>query len=168
MKSLATSKLTETDSGVKSTITGVRENRLSGLGIHVLIAISIFFMDAIGKIPMAVLFGLFLYMGFASLGGNQFADRLMLWITDPKLYPKTHYTRTVPHHFMHKFTLVQLLCFVVLWVLKGSRIGILFPLMIAALVPIYFLLGRFFPREHLDTLTAEEDGEEDAERHIFD
>ena len=31
---------------------------------------------------MAVLFGLFLFVGFATLGGNQFWDRVMLWITD--------------------------------------------------------------------------------------
>ena len=168
VKSLAKTRVVEMESGKKEVITGIRENRLSGLAIHILIAISIFFLDYMGNIPMAVLFGLFLYMGFTSLGGNQFADRLILWITDPKLYPDAHYIQKVPHRYIHKLTIIQLACFVVLWILKASRIGILFPLMIAALVPINLFLYNFFPREHLDTLTAESGDEESEDRHIFD
>jgi hypothetical protein len=145
VKSLAKTNVIETPNGKKEIVTGVRENRLSGLGIHVLIAISIFLLSYIGYIPMAVLFGLFLFMGFASLRGNQFAERLMLWVTDPKLYPQTHYTKHVPPREIHKFTFIQLICFIVLWVLKASALGILFPLMIAALVPINFLVNRIFP-----------------------
>ncbi len=118
-------------------------------------------LDYFGYIPMAVLFGLFLYMGLTSLGGNQFFDRLMLWITDPKLIPKTHYTRHVPLKSIHKFTLIQLACFVVLWVLKASKLGILFPLMIAALVPINIWIRRFFPPNHIKALQAEEHETED-------
>ena len=108
---------------------------------------------------MAVLFGLFLYMGFASLGGNQFYDRMTLWITDPKLYPDNHYMKAVPAKIIHKFTALQFLCFMVLWVLKTSKIGILFPLMIAALVPIRLYISKFFKKEHVDAL-LEEDEEE--------
>ncbi len=169
VKSLARTTVVETPEGARDVISGVRENRVSGLMIHVMIGASIFFMDYIGYIPMAVLFGLFLYMGFTSLGGNQFIERLMLWITDPKFYPKNHYTRNVPHHYIHKFTLVQLVCFVVLWVLKASILGILFPLMIAALVPIAIFLKRFFPEAYLLILSAEEEPPEDEEnRHMFD
>jgi hypothetical protein len=168
VKSLADTKIIETDTGKKEIIEGVKENRLSGLGIHLLIAVSIFFLDYMGQIPMAVLFGLFLYMGFTSLGGNQFAERLVLWVTDPKLYPDTHYTKNVPHRLIHKFTAIQLLCFVVLWILKASKLGILFPLMIAALVPINFYIRRFFPEQHMTALTAEESEENDEDRHIFD
>lgn len=167
IKSLAKTKIVNLGSIKKEVITGVRENRLSGLVIHCLIAASIFFLGYIGYIPMAVLFGLFLYMGLASLAGNQFFDRLMLLVTDPKLYPKTHYTKLVPKKWIHRFTLVQLLCFGILWVLKASRFGILFPLMIAALVPINMLLYRYVPKEYMEALVAEE-AHEDEEKHTLD
>lgn len=38
-------------------------------------------------IPTAVLFGVFLYMGVASLGGIQLFDRIILLITPTKHHP---------------------------------------------------------------------------------
>ena len=145
----------------------MRENRVSGLVIHCMMAGSLFFLDYIGYIPMAVLFGLFLYMGLASLNGNQFFDRLMLWVTDPKLYPNTHYIRLVPPKWIHRFTTVQLASFIVLWLLKASKLGILFPLMIAALVPINMLLARYIPAPYMEALSAEE-AHDDEEKHTLD
>ncbi|HZF65938.1 MAG TPA: sodium bicarbonate transporter family protein [Chitinophagaceae bacterium] len=167
VKSLAKTKILEINGIKKEVITGVRENRLSALAIHVLLASSVFFMGYMAYIPMPVLFGLFLYMGLASLGGNQFFERIMLWITDPKLYPRTHYTKRVPAKWIHRFTLIQLICFVVLWVLKASKLGILFPLMIAALVPIGAYIKRFFPAQYMDALLAEEEEEEES-IHVLD
>lgn len=167
VKSLAKTKVIEAGGLKKEIILGVRENRLSGLIIHTLIAGSIFFLGYIGYIPMAVLFGLFLYMGLASLSGNQFFDRLMLWVTDPKSYPKTHYTMLVPKKWIHRFTALQLLCFIVLWLLKASKLGILFPLMIAALVPINMLIARYIPKPYMEALVAEE-SHEDSEKHTLD
>lgn len=162
VKSLADFKVFDAGGGVKKEkIVSVRENRVSGLFIHVLIAASLFFLDYIAYIPMPVLFGLFLYMGFASLGGNQFYDRLMLWITDPKLYPDTHYMKEVPNKKIHLFTFIQLACFVVLWVLKTSKIGISFPLMIAALVPIRMFASRYFEEKEMEALIAEDLEEEE-------
>ncbi len=164
VKSLAHYKVVDRGGSRVEIITGTRENRLSGLFIHILIAASLFFLPYVGYIPMAVVFGLFLFMGFTSLGGNQFFERMLLWVTDPKLYPKTHYTRHVPTKWIHRFTLVQLLCFVVLWALKSSKFGILFPLMIAALVPINLLLPRFFEHQYIKYLDHEE-GDHDAQMH---
>jgi hypothetical protein len=39
--------------------------------------------------------------------------------------------------------------------------------MIAALVPIGIYINRFFPRQYMNALVAEEDGEED-DRHVLD
>jgi len=167
IKGLAKTKVIEKDGVKKEVIAGVIENRLSALVIHVLLGSSIFFLTYFSYIPMPVLFGLFLFMGLTSLGGNQFFDRIMLWVTDPKLYPKTHYTERVPRKYIHRFTLIQLLCFVVLWVLKASKLGILFPLMIAALVPINFYIRRFFPPAYMEALVAEE-GEEQEQSHVLD
>jgi len=86
---------------------------------------------------------------------------MMLWVTDPKFYPDTHYVKTVPHMVIHKFTIIQFLCFAVLWILKTSIIGILFPLMIAALVPIRIFASRFFQKEDIEALLHEDPKEEE-------
>lgn len=170
VKSLAQMKIIDVGGVKKEVIGWVRENRISGLLIHIMIAASIFLMAYVQYIPMAVLFGLFLFMGLTSLGGNQFFERMMLWVTDPKLYPDTHYTREVPHKVIHVFTIIQFICFVALWVLKSSPIGILFPLLIAGLVPIRMFASRYFHSKHIEALISEElEGPPSTEKaHILD
>ena len=128
--------------------------------IHILIAGSIFALDLIKLIPMAVLFGLFLFMGFATLGGNQFWDRVMMWITDKALYPDTEYVRKVPIKVISAFTLIQVVSFAALWVLKVELLGILFPVLIAMLVPVRLFMNKKFSAEHLRALDSERKGRE--------
>lgn len=161
VKSLADVKITDTENGKIEEIVSVAENRISGLTVHVLIFLSLFALGYVELIPMPVLFGLFLYMGVASLNGNQFFERMTLWVKDPKLYPSTHYLNVVPNAVVHQFTIVQFACFVVLWILKTSPLGILFPLFIAALVPIRLFMSRFFKSEHIEALVKEDLEEEE-------
>lgn len=139
----------------------VRENRITPLAIHLLIGLSLVLLPFLRSVPMAVLYGLFLYMGVVSMAGNQFFDRLKLWFMDSSLYPTTHYIRRVPTWTIHKFTFLQLVALAVLWIVKTSALGLLFPLFIAGLVPIRFLAGRFFAPEHLAALDSEEEPEEE-------
>ena len=137
----------------------VQENRVTGLAIHVLIALSLLVIPLLKVVPMAVLYGVFLYMGVVSLTGNQFFERLTLWLTDPELYPRTHYLRQAPTKVIHRFTLVQLVCLIVLCVITLSpnpSLRLCFPLFIALLVPVRMLVGRTFQDEHLTALDAEE------------
>lgn len=161
VKSLARTTRRDDDSGAER-ILAVRENRVSPLAIHLLIAASIFMLPVIKKVPIEVLFGLFLFMGFATLNGTDFYARLKLWLTDRNLYPNTHYVRHVPWKVIHAFTLVQVLCLVVLWILKSSPVGILFPLFIAMLVPLRLLLNRWFQAEHLALLDADEQADDES------
>jgi hypothetical protein len=160
VRSLANTEVVDEGGKAREVIVSVRENRLSGLSIHALIAGSIFILPLIKLIPMAVLFGLFLYMGLATLGGNQFSDRVMLWVTDRNLYPETHYVRRVPNSVIHRFTAIQVAALVALWVLKTSKVGILFPVLIAMLVPLRMWMGKRFDPEHLDALDHEQDERE--------
>lgn len=171
VKSLATVETVNLGGETRERIKEVRENRISPLIVHLLIGASLLLLPLINLIPNAVLFGLFLYMGFATLGGNDFFDRIRLWITDPALYPKTHYIRTVPLKTIHAFTALQLLGLVSLWILKTTKIqgftlGIFFPLLIALLVPFRMSMNRFFDTKHLDILDAEESVEEIAEQEL--
>ncbi|MDG1891180.1 MAG: sodium bicarbonate transporter family protein [Verrucomicrobiota bacterium] len=171
VKSLATQETVNIGGDIRERIKEVRENRISPLIVHLLIGASLLLLPLVTLIPNAVLFGLFLYMGVTTLGGNDFFDRIRLWITDPALYPKTHYIRTVPLKTIHAFTALQLLGLVSLWVLKTAKIqgyalGIFFPLLIALLVPFRMAMARFFDTKHLDILDAEESEEEIGDQEL--
>lgn len=158
VKSLATTRTNEADGSER--IVSVKENRVSGLAIHLLLGASILLLPLIQAIPMEVLFGLFLFMGFSTLNGTDFFARVRLWLTDRNQYPQTHYVRRVPHRVIHLFTLIQLGGLVVLWILKSSPLGILFPLLIALLVPFRVWLDNWFQPDHLALLDAEEETDE--------
>ncbi len=159
VRSLATTEVVEANGTQREVIRSVRENRVSGLMIHVLIAGSVLILPLIKTIPMAVLFGLFLFMGFNTLAGNQFWERFLLWFTDSRLYPSTHAVRRVARGRIHAFTAVQVGGLAALWVLKASRLGILFPVLIAALVPLRLSLARWYTPQELDALDPHEEVE---------
>jgi mannitol/fructose-specific phosphotransferase system IIA component (Ntr-type) len=100
-------------------------------------------------------------LGVVPMSGNQFFERLSLWLKDPAPYPVTHYIRRVPRWTIHAFTLLQLACLGVLWYVKSSSVGILFPVFIALLVPVRLLAARFFSAEDLAVLDAEEEPDEE-------
>ena len=162
VRSLATvEEVVSAKGNTRERVVHVRENRLTGLAIHLLIGLSLLLLPWLKMIPMAVLYGLFLFMGVVSMAGNQFFERLSLWLKDPALYPITHYIRRVPKWIIHAFTLLQLACLGVLWMVKSSALGILFPVFIALLVPVRLLAARYFSEEHLAALDAEEEPEEE-------
>ncbi len=132
------------------------ENRLTNLGVHVLMGGSLLVLPLLGEIPLAVLFGVFLFMGIGSLGGNQFVDRMRMWLMDPARYPNNHYMRAVPTRVVHGFTALQFVALVILWFVKSSAIGIAFPFFVALLIPIRMMLGRVLKREHIALLDADE------------
>ena len=155
--------LAETENrGGTERIVEVRETRVTGLAVHLLIGLSLLALDLLRLVPMAVLFGLFLFMGVASLRGNQFVERMRLWIMDPAIVPPTHYLSRVPRAIVHRYTLVQALGRLILWVVKASAIAVLFPLVIALLVPLRLLLDRVFEPGHLAFLDAAETPDEEA------
>ena len=51
--------------------------------------------DVLRQIPLAVLFGIFLYMGVMSLNGIQLTERLILLLMPPKYHPDQNYVRKV-------------------------------------------------------------------------
>ena len=65
--------------------------------------------------------------------------------------------KRVPAKKIHLFTGIQAAALAALWVLKASPIGILFPVLIAMLVPLRLLMTRWFTEEELEALDAEEE-----------
>ena len=162
VKSLSTIDVVEEGGVHREVVRSVRETRVSGLVIHIIIGCSILLLSLVQLIPMPVLFGLFLFMGFNTLAGNQLFERFLLWFTDPKRYPPTHYVRRVPAVRIHLFTLVQVTALGALWALKASSAGILFPVLIALLVPLRLSLARWFRPAELHALDADEEPEDVA------
>uniref|UniRef100_A0A672IF79 Anion exchange protein n=1 Tax=Salarias fasciatus TaxID=181472 RepID=A0A672IF79_SALFA len=155
---------------------GIREQRVTGLMIFVLMGSSVFMTSVLKFIPMPVLYGVFLYMGASSLRGIQFFDRLTLFGMPAKHQPDFIYLRHVPLRKVHLFTIIQLSCLVLLWVIKTSRAAIVFPMMVLALVFIRKLLDCIFTKRELswlDDLMPEskkkklEDAEEEEEQSIL-
>lgn len=59
------------------------------------VGLSIVIGDLLRQIPIAVLFGIFLYMGVMSLNGIQMTERIMLLLMPPKYHPDHTYVRKV-------------------------------------------------------------------------
>uniref|UniRef100_A0A672SMJ5 Anion exchange protein n=1 Tax=Sinocyclocheilus grahami TaxID=75366 RepID=A0A672SMJ5_SINGR len=131
---------------------GIREQRFTGLMIFVLMGSSVFMTSVLKNIPMPVLYGVFLYMGASSLRGIQFFDRLRLFGMPAKHQPDFIYLRHVPLRKVHLFTIIQLSCLVLLWVIKTSRAAIVFPMMVLALLFIRKLLDFVFCKRDLSWL----------------
>uniref|UniRef100_A0A7N8Y528 Anion exchange protein n=1 Tax=Mastacembelus armatus TaxID=205130 RepID=A0A7N8Y528_9TELE len=131
---------------------GIREQRLTGLVIFLLMGCSVFMTGALQYIPMPVLYGVFLYMGVSSLKGIQFFDRLKLFGMPAKHQPDFIYLRHVPLRKVHLFTVTQLTCLVLLWVIKTSPAAIIFPMMVLALVFVRKLLDLCFSKRELSYL----------------
>uniref|UniRef100_A0A8C7YWV3 Anion exchange protein n=1 Tax=Oryzias sinensis TaxID=183150 RepID=A0A8C7YWV3_9TELE len=131
---------------------GIREQRFTGLMIFTLMGCSVFMTSVLKFIPMPVLYGVFLYMGASSLRGIQFFDRLTLFGMPPKHQPDFIYLRHVPLRKVHLFTIIQLSCLVLLWIIKTSRAAIVFPMMVLALVFIRKLMDCIFTKRELSWL----------------
>ncbi|KAM9760206.1 electroneutral sodium bicarbonate exchanger 1 isoform 6-T8 [Dama dama] len=131
---------------------GIREQRVTGLMIFVLMGCSVFMTTVLKFIPMPVLYGVFLYMGVSSLQGIQFFDRLKLFGMPAKHQPDFIYLRHVPLRKVHLFTLIQLTCLVLLWVIKASPAAIVFPMMVLALVFVRKVMDLCFSKRELSWL----------------
>ncbi|XP_041039471.1 sodium bicarbonate cotransporter 3-like isoform X4 [Carcharodon carcharias] len=131
---------------------GIQEQRVTGLLIFILMGLSVFMTLVLKFIPMPVLYGVFLYMGASSLKGIQFFDRIKLFGMPAKHQPDLIYLRYVPLWKVHIFTVIQLSCLVILWVIKTTAAAVVFPMMVLALVFIRKLLDFCFTKRELSWL----------------
>nr|XP_020751815.1 electrogenic sodium bicarbonate cotransporter 4 [Odocoileus virginianus texanus] len=141
---------TETSApGEQPQFLGVREQRVTGTIVFILTGTSVFLAPILQYIPLPVLYGVFLYMGVASLNGIQFWDRCKLFLMPAKHQPDHAFLRHVPLRRIHLFTLVQILCLAVLWILKSTVAAIIFPVMILGLIIVRRLLDLVFSQHDL-------------------
>ena len=81
---------------------------------------------------MAVLYGVFLYMGISALKGVQMVQRVLIMAMPAKYQPDYIFLRHVPLRRVHLFTAIQVLCLVCLWTIKSIKsISIVFPILVS-------------------------------------
>ncbi|UPR02734.1 bicarbonate transporter [Chloropicon primus] len=148
-----------------------RECRWPGLVSHLAMLAIVGWADHwIAQIPVGVAFGYLLYMGIESMRDNDMFQRVLLLVTDPLMYPPNHYVRFVRFGVVLRFTAIQVLCFLVLWLVHDNfysaeldelpfSVAMLFPLVLVALIPFrMFVLPFFFTPLDLELLTQVEEG----------
>ncbi|XP_033855670.3 anion exchange protein 2-like [Acipenser ruthenus] len=143
--------------GDKPKVQEVKEQRVTGLLVAVFVGLSIVIGDLLRQIPLAVLFGIFLYMGVTSLNGIQLYERMMLLLMPPKYHPDKTYVRKVRTLRMHLFTGLQLVCLAVLWAVMSTVASLAFPFVLIMTVPLkMFLLTRIFTEREMKSLDGDE------------
>ncbi|KAM8934731.1 anion exchange protein 3 isoform 2-T2 [Pelodytes ibericus] len=149
--------MSKTAPGERPRISEVKEQRITGVLIAALVGFSIVMGEMLRQIPLAVLFGIFLYMGVTSLTGIQLFERLLLILMHPKHHPEHPYVVKVCTWRMHLFTCVQLSCIVILWVVKSTPASLAFPFLLILTVPLRrYILPRFFHERELKALDSED------------
>ncbi|KAK6299879.1 hypothetical protein J4Q44_G00299120 [Coregonus suidteri] len=155
--------------GDKPRIQEVKEQRVTGLLVAILVGLSIVIGDLLRQIPIAVLFGIFLYMGVMSLNGIQFTERLMLLLMPPKYHPDHTYVRKVKTLRMHLYTLIQLVCLAALWAVMSTAASLAFPFVLILTVPVkMFLLSRIFTTREMQCLDSDDAEPIFDEREVHD
>jgi len=151
--------------GVRKVPIDVVEQRVTNLGIHILIILCVFLAGALQFVPKAVLLGVFLFMGVSSLNGNELWERLLLYfIWDPSKFPRYPYVKKVSSvKSMHIFTLLQFVCLGILYALKSIKeVAVVFPFFIASLVGIRWAFKFIFSDADLQALDGHDEEEEIA------
>uniref|UniRef100_A0A8C7WLJ1 Anion exchange protein n=1 Tax=Oncorhynchus mykiss TaxID=8022 RepID=A0A8C7WLJ1_ONCMY len=139
--------------GEKPMIQEVKEQRVTGLVVAVLVGMSIVMTDVLRNIPLAVLFGIFLYMGVTSITGIQLYERITLMFTPAKHHPDHIYVTKVKTWRMNMFTIIQLACIVLLWVVKSTVASLAFPFILIMTVPLRrLILSRVFEERELQAV----------------
>uniref|UniRef100_A0A8C4ZQ69 Anion exchange protein n=1 Tax=Gadus morhua TaxID=8049 RepID=A0A8C4ZQ69_GADMO len=150
--------------GDKPRVQEVKEQRVTGFLVAVLVGLSIVMGEVLRQIPLPVLFGIFLYMGVMSLNGIQLTDRLLLLMMPAKYHPDLSYVTKVRTVRMHLFTCVQLLCLSLLWVVMSTAAALAFPFVLLLTIPVKrLLLPRIFTHREIQCLDAD-----DAEPRLDD
>ncbi|CAF3369159.1 unnamed protein product [Rotaria sp. Silwood1] len=139
--------------GEKPKFLGVREQRVTGFIVFLFIGLSVFLTKFLGFIPMPVLYGVFLYMGISSMKEIQLISRILLIFMPEKYQPDYVYLRYVRTRRVHMFTIIQLSCLILLWIIKSIKsISILFPIMVLALVGARKAMDYIFTQRELGYL----------------
>ena len=108
------------------------------------------------QIPLPALMGLFMYLGVSSLPGVEMWERVKeifkekALVSKRKAQPWSNLRRSK----VNLYTTIQMLSLYAMFWVKGSSIGVLFPVLIAALAPVRILLEKtgVFSKDEMEVL----------------
>jgi anion exchange protein len=136
--------------GEKPRLVHVYEQRVTIVLAHLIMGFTTLIGPVLRQVPLAVLFGVFLYMGVASMSGVQFFERIECLFKPVKYHPNEPYVQHVRTWKMNVFTLIQFLCLAVLWTIKSTMASLAFPFVLILTVPLRrYLLPYVFSDEEL-------------------
>ena len=139
--------------GEKRIFLGIREQRLTAIFVFILVGCSAFMTPILGYIPMPVLYGVFLYMGINSLNGIQMFDRILIMFMPKKYQPEYSFLKKIPLKRVNLFSFIQVLCFVVLWLIQEFKaVSILFPIMLVLIIGVRKLLDYVFTQYEMKVI----------------
>ncbi|XP_062574718.1 anion exchange protein 3-like isoform X2 [Saccostrea cucullata] len=157
--------------GEKPRLVKVREQRVTSIAVNLLLGLSLLWGPLLRLVPMAVLFGIFLYVGVSALSSLQLYRRMKLLFIPNKHHPSIGYVRRVRTIKMHLFTVIQVLMLALMFGLKLSPAAIAFPLFIILLIPVRLkVMNYFFSEQELGELDKEDedsDFEDEDDRDFY-
>ncbi len=138
----------------------VVETRATGFGVHAAVLASVLFLPLISVVPLAVVSGVFLYLGRKVVMGNLFVERCKkLWVEGKELdesgsCPAETQMLALGRWAVFRFTLFQGMCLAGLLCLRQNpSTALVFPSVIGVLMVIRaLLLPRVFSRRELRLL----------------
>jgi hypothetical protein len=141
-------------------VSGTIEQRVTGVCIHTLIGCCVLFKKPrklLTQVPLPVLMGLFMYLGFSALPGIEMWERIKGLFKDKSIAPKQPWSDKVPNKIVRLFTLIQLACLGAMFYVKESSFGVLFPIIIAMLAPLKISLEKsgIVKKEYMEVLDTE-------------
>ena len=146
----------------------VKEQRLTNIVIHLLIGFTVLLSPVMRLIPIAVLFGVFLFLGVSSLSHIQLVERIKLLFIPASHHPDEKFVMNVKTSKMHLFTVVQVCCVCALVAMKLTVVAPAFPFFIICMIPLRKLLERFFSSEELEALDTEVEDVYDSDMDEYD
>lgn len=144
-----------------SDVSSVVETRVTGFMVHAIVLASLAAAPVLSQVPLAVVWGVFLFLGGKVLAGNQFVDRSKALLVDTKrLDPAEPVERSIlelGRRPVLRYTMVQLACLTTLWLLKLNKVtAMIFPSVIAVLLVLRAtFIPRVFTSRQLFTLDTE-------------
>ncbi|CAH8467855.1 unnamed protein product [Schistosoma turkestanicum] len=132
--------------GMPHKIVGTVEQRVSGVFVGILVALSIFLGSILSNIPLAALYGMFLYMGVMGLRDLTFVLRICSLMKRRKHWEDWECVRGLPSKHILVFSLIQAAVVLILVSLniisdftEANYVGLIFPIVIL----IYSLIREF-------------------------
>eukprot|EP00980_Cylindrotheca_fusiformis_P007792 scaffold1669_cov129-Cylindrotheca_fusiformis.AAC.3 len=163
-RSLCIRKYKVIDGVQRETFSDCEEQRWSNMGQALLMFAALAAIRLISWIPVACLFGIFLYLGVSAMHGNEIWERINLMFVLARKRPPIPVVAKVSSWKVTIFyTFIQLgLALVTFAIAQFATWGYVFPLLIAIFVPVRsFIVSRLFSEEDLKHLDPSDETEDD-------